>query len=130
MRQLFTIILALMLASCATTKTPQAKQEEAPKQAKNLSPATVSELAYGKKLFQDGYFKRAMQQLLPLAAEGNMEAEYAVGYMYYYGYGVAQDTETGDFWIKRSADQQFEPAVKALSIMHANQKTQRERLRT
>jgi len=36
--------------------------------------------------------------------------------MYYYGYGVTPDRETGYFWIKRSANQQYEPAVKALRL--------------
>lgn len=127
MRQLLTIVLTIMLASCASTKKSDVDvtQQPIPVQSKNLSPATVSQLAYGKKLFQDGYYKRAMAQLLPLAAEGNMEAQYAVGYMYYYGFGVAQDSETGDFWIKRSADQKFEPAEKALAIIHANNKKSR-----
>lgn len=81
------------------------------------SPATQSELAQGKRLFDGGYYKRAMAQLLPLAANGNAEAEYAVGYLYYYGYGTTQDTDTGYFWIKRAADQHFQPAVDALPMM-------------
>lgn len=76
-----------------------------------------SYLQQGKRYFQDGYYKRAMQDLLPLATDGNDEAQYAVGYMYYYGYGVAQDTQVGHFWIKRSAEKGFEPAKKALEMI-------------
>lgn len=83
-----------------------------------VSPATQSELAQGKRLFDGGYYKSAMKLLLPLAANGNPDAEYAVGYMVYYGYGATQDTDTGYFWIKRAADQKFQPAVNALKLLH------------
>lgn len=95
----YLLLCALMLSGC------------------NPSPATQSELANGKRLFDGGYYKTAMKQLLPLAANGNAEAEYAVGYMYYYGYGTIQDTDTGTFWIQRAADQKFQPAVDALGLM-------------
>jgi TPR repeat protein len=111
-RILLLTLVTLFMAGCATKKT-----QEIPKQPRITSPATTSQLEQGKRLFQDGFYKRAMEQLLPIAAEGNMEAQYAVGYMYYYGFGAAQDTESGNFWIRRSADQNFGPAIKALAIM-------------
>ncbi len=87
-----------------------------------MSPAMVSELQQGRRLFQDGFYKRAMEQLLPIAAEGSMEAQYAVGYMYYYGFGVPQDTASGGFWIRRAAAQQYEPAIKALTLIQKQEK--------
>jgi TPR repeat protein len=112
-RVIIFLLTAVLLTGCATNK----KKDVIPTQPKITSPATMSELEQGKRLFQDGYYKRAMQQLLPLAAEGNAEAQYAVGYMYYYGFGATQDTQSGDFWIRRSADQHFQPAINALVIM-------------
>ena len=97
----------------------------------NASPATLSKLEYGKRLFEEGYYKRAMKQLLPLACDGNAPAQYAVGYMYYYGYGVAQDTDVGFFWISRAAEKNFIPAINAIKLIklhlaavkpHANNK--------
>lgn len=115
MRKIIIIAFAVIfLTGCGTSKN---QKDGVPVQSKTMSPAMMSELAHGKQLFKDGYYKRAMQQLLPLAAEGSMEAQYAVGYMYYYGFGVAQDTSTGHFWIQRSADQHYEPAINALAIM-------------
>lgn len=84
------------------------------------SPATVSEVNQGQRLFESGYYKKAMRDLLPLACDGNAESQYAVGYMYYYGYGVAQDTDVGYFWINRSAENGYAPAKQAL-IMIANE---------
>ncbi|MBX3709944.1 MAG: sel1 repeat family protein [Gammaproteobacteria bacterium] len=99
-RALLICLLSLSLFACATP-----------------SPRMTSELQQGKRYFHDGYYRRAMRQLLPLACDGNAEAQYAVGYMYYYGLGVAQDTDVGDFWIKRSANQGYAPAIQALHLI-------------
>lgn len=81
----------------------------------------AQELEQGKISFSAGNFKQAFHQLLPLAAKGEAQAQYAVGYMYYYGYGAAQDKESGLFWMQKSAEQQYAPALKALAIIHSHQ---------
>lgn len=79
------------------------------------------ELSLGKNTFNSGDFKSAYKQLLPLAVEGNPDAQYAVGYMCYYGYGVPQDSYTGIFWMRRAADQGNPAAIRALrSLDQAN----------
>ncbi|HVE43613.1 MAG TPA: hypothetical protein VNC84_00550 [Gammaproteobacteria bacterium] len=80
--------------------------------------ANESAVQQGQRYFEQGYYKRAMHTLLPAACDGNAKAEYAVGYMYYYGYGVGQDTDVGYVWIQRSAHQHYQPAVTALNMMH------------
>ena len=74
-------------------------------------------LQKGKLDYERGYYKEAFRELLPLAADGKPEAEYAVGYMYYYGYGTPQDVDTGYFWIEKAANQHYQPAVKALPML-------------
>ena len=85
--------------------------------AMKYSPGASSELLQGKREFDAGYYKTAMRELLPLACSGNADAQYAVGYMYYYGYGVAQDTDVGSFWIGRSAQQNYPLALKAMEMI-------------
>ena len=104
-------LFSLTIMACATTKS-------VPHQT--LRPDEMSHLQQGKRYFEDGYYRSAMRELLPLACDGVAEAQYAVGYMYYYGYGVAQDTEVGHFWIKRAADKGYQPAVKALGYISFN----------
>lgn len=79
--------------------------------------ADRSELQQSRREFNAGYYKHAIHRLIPIACNGNPEAEYAVGYMYYYGYGVAQDPEMGYFWIERAANQGYAPAALALKIL-------------
>jgi len=92
-------LLVLLLVSCTTSWRP------------------TQEIQLGKAKFEAGYYRDAFRQLLPAAIEGNQQAQYAIGYMYYYGYGVPLDTETGIFWIKKSADQHYPLAVQALATM-------------
>lgn len=108
LRIIFISLLSIFLLGCVTSP-------------KYMTPKTLSELQQGKRYFEDGYYKRAMRQLLPLACDGVAEAQYAVGYMYYYGYGVAQDTDVGYFWIKRAADKGFVRAQEALDIITVNE---------
>ena len=63
-------------------------------------PKQTQAMQRGKYYFDAGYYKSAMRYLLPFAVNGHSDAEYAVGYMYYYGYGVAQDTDVGEFGLK------------------------------
>jgi TPR repeat protein len=79
-----------------------------------------AKLQEGKSSFESGDFKEAFHRLLPLASEGNAHAEYAVGYMYYYGYGVPVDAESGIFWMQKSANQNYAPAIKALGLIANN----------
>lgn len=103
MRNIFLFLLMLMLGGCATP-----------------SLWTFSELQQGKRYFDAGLYVNAMQILLPLAVDGSVEAQYAVGYMYYYGYGVPQDMQTGYFWIDRAAKQRYAPALEALRLIERN----------
>lgn len=80
-----------------------------------------SELQRGKYYFKEGYYKRAMRLLLPSACDHCPDAEYAVGYMYYYGLGVAQDSDVGNFWISRAANRGNVCAQKALALIECEE---------
>jgi TPR repeat protein len=105
-------LLSFSLFACATQLSQTVK----------MTPAQISHLQQGKRFFDDGYYKRAMQELLPLACDGNPDAQYGVGYMYYYGLGVAQDTEVGYFWIQRAANQRYITSIKALERIDSKSK--------
>ncbi|EKD73606.1 MAG: hypothetical protein ACD_45C00253G0004 [uncultured bacterium] len=108
-RYLLIIFICLMLLACASTKVPYG-------------------LWMGKASFRSGDYKEAFHQLLPVAVSGQPEAQYAIGYMYYYGYGVPQDYESGIFWMNQAAKQHYPPAVKALNmIQQQNREMQKEK---
>ncbi len=97
-RLMMLIAISCMLQSCASAVNSRHLEE-------------------GKQDFGAGNFKQAFHELLPVAANGDAHAQYAVGYMYYYGYGATQDSESGRFWMQKSADQHYGPAVRALQML-------------
>ena len=129
LRGLLICLLSLSMIGCATTGKKQTIDNDPEPKVGNTLPSTITEqnkfmipanqsyLQQGKRYFHDGFYKRSMMLFLPLACDGNPEAQYAVGYMYYYGYGVTQDTDVGYFWIRRSAEQEYLPAVDALALI-------------
>lgn len=56
------------------------------------------------------------------AAESNdSDAEYALGYMYFYGIGTVKDKETAIVWIKRAAEQGQPLAITAMQSIRRTQ---------
>lgn len=98
-RLLLLIFICIILQSCTSAKVSY-------------------EVQSGKMSFNDGDYKQAFRKLLPPAANGNAQAEYAVGYMYYYGFGVSRDADTGIFWMNKAAAQNYAPAIKALRLIN------------
>lgn len=72
-------------------------------------------LEEGKQQFKEGHYSKAYNELLPLAARGNADAQYAVGYMYYYGKGVDENKQLAKHWLTKAANQGQPNAVKALN---------------
>lgn len=60
-----------------------------------------------------------VDQLQQAAEAGDPDAQYALGYMYYYGKNVPQDSQQAKNWIKRAAVQGQDQANKALSMMQS-----------
>jgi TPR repeat protein len=85
----------------------------------SLSACASQVLNDGKQNFDNGNYQQAMEKLKPLAEKGNPQAQYAVGYMYYYGQGVSPDKEVGLDWIDKAAAQ---GSPEALSAQQAIQK--------
>ena len=97
MRLISVLVSCVLLAGCAT-------QHQHNKQA----------LALAKANFAVHNYELAYQHLEPLANDGDKNAQYAIGYLYYYGYGVPRNEERALWWIKQSAEQKKIKAVRAL----------------
>lgn len=75
------------------------------------------ELAIAKANFAVNNYELAFKRLLPLAEQNNSEAQYAIGYLYYYGYGVDRNEERAYYWLRQAAKQQNKQAIKALALL-------------
>lgn len=67
--------------------------------------------------FKAQNYRTAFIRLKPEAAKGNPDAQYAVGYMYYYGQGVVEDRKKAWFWINMAARVGQPDAVAAAKIL-------------
>ncbi len=74
-------------------------------------------LREGIKSFQVQDYRQAFIRLKPEAEKGQPDAEYAIGYMYYYGQGVVEDRKQAWFWITRAAKAGQADAQQAAKIL-------------
>jgi TPR repeat protein len=74
-------------------------------------------LREGIKSFQIQNYRQAFILLKPEAEKGQADAQYAVGYMYYYGQGVVEDRKKAWYWINCAAKSGQPDAVIAVKIL-------------
>ncbi|KAB7623012.1 tetratricopeptide repeat protein [Alkalilimnicola sp. S0819] len=98
--------LTLLLAGCANTQPgPRAESPQ---------------LAQGRAAFMAEDYERAAPLLQQAAMSGNPQAQYALGYMYFYGLGVKQDRTQALALIREAAAGGDQRAVQALGEMAAS----------
>lgn len=78
---------------------------------------TQINLQEGIKSFQEQNYRQAFIRLKPEAEKGNPDAQYAVGYMYYYGEGVTEDKQKAMYWISCAAKAGQADAIEATHIL-------------
>ncbi len=71
----------------------------------------------GITYFKSQKYREAFIRLKPVAEKGQPDAEYAVGYMYYYGQGVVEDRAKAWYWITKAARVGQPDAVEAAAIL-------------
>ncbi|MAZ77784.1 MAG: hypothetical protein CMF39_03825 [Legionellaceae bacterium] len=98
-------VTSLCLSACATS-------------------STSNQFVNGKTAFQQGQYNDAFSSLMPAAKKGNPEAQYAIGYMYFYGKGTQQNTLLAQQWFEKSAKQHYPKAKTALQLL--SQQNQQE----
>ncbi len=74
-------------------------------------------LRQGIESFRLQDYRSAFIRLKPLAEKGQPDAQYAVGYMYYYGQGVVEDRDKAWFWIHMAAKLGQPDAIDAVKIL-------------
>ncbi|MCH9689895.1 MAG: SEL1-like repeat protein [Gammaproteobacteria bacterium] len=74
-------------------------------------------LREGIHSFKRQNYRSAFIRLMPEAEKGNVDAQYAVGYMYYYGEGVIEDKKKAAVWIKKAADAGQKDAIVAARLL-------------
>lgn len=77
----------------------------------------VNNLKSGINSFRVQDYRQAFLRLKPEAERGQPDAQYAVGYMYYYGQGVVENRKFADYWINKAAEAGQSEALAAKKIL-------------
>jgi TPR repeat protein len=103
--QLIIVCVVLGLTACSTT----------PSKNESADPGFNNQLFQkAKSSYLAGDFKTAATLFDSLAQNGNPEAQYSLGYMYYYSKGVDRDLDKAMYWFKLAASQGNPNAKQAL----------------
>ena len=78
---------------------------------------TKFNLHEGIESFRAQDYRRAFIRLKPEAERGHCDAQYAIGYMYYYGQGVVEDRKKAWYWINMAAQKGQADAITATKIL-------------
>lgn len=84
---------------------------------------STTNLRQGINSFRVENYRKAFIRLKPEAKKGQPDAQYAVGYMYYYGKGVVEDRKKAWFWINAAANAGQPDAKIAVKILDKNMNT-------
>lgn len=82
--------------------------------------ATSLNLRQGIYNFKVQNYREAFIRLVPEAEKGCPDAQYAVGYMYYYGQGVVENKEKAWNWIHAAAKANQPDAIAAVKLLEKN----------
>jgi len=73
----------------------------------------------GIRSFRVQDYRHAFIRLKPEAEKGQRDAQYAIGYMYYYGQGVVENRKKACIWISRAAKAGHPDAIVAIKKIRA-----------
>jgi TPR repeat protein len=85
-----------------------------------FSVAVAGPFEEGVAALQRGDFATALRLLRPLAASGNADAQFNLGWMYANGKGVSRDDKEAIVWHRKAAEQGNAYAQAALGVMYGN----------
>lgn len=102
------IALTALMTGCAHSPSPSSQQPAG-------APVTCSTNVYLAK------YGCSLSRVQAAAENGSADAQYALGYMYYYGIDTVKDQQTAELWIQRSAAQGQPLAKKAWTLIQTGQ---------
>ena len=83
-----------------------------------FTPVAAQDLQKGVDAFNSGDFATALQELRPLAEQGDAEAQFNLGVMYYEGRGILQNFAEAFKWFRLAAEQGYAEAQTYLGIVY------------
>jgi TPR repeat protein len=94
-----------------------------------LCTQVFGDYASGLQAYRDGDYAEALKEFLPLAKQGNVNAQFYLGCMYELGSGVRQDNREAMRWYRAAADQGHALAQFDLGDMYSDIRDYKEAIR-
>jgi hypothetical protein len=85
-----------------------------------VAPATAAELDDAVAAAHRGDYATALRELSPLAEKGDARAQFDVGFMHAYGWGVPRNAAEAIAWYRKAADQGLQVAQHFLGLAYVN----------
>src|SRR3984893_2135001 len=85
-----------------------------------VGPATAAELDDAVAAAHRGEYATALRRLSPLAEKGDARAQFDVGFMHAYGWGVPRNPADAITWYRKAADQGLGVAQHFLGLAYVN----------
>jgi V8-like Glu-specific endopeptidase len=85
-----------------------------------VGPAAAAELDDAVAAAHSGEYATALRQLSPLAEKGDARAEFDIGFMHAYGWGVQRNPAEAITWYRKAADQGLQVAQHFLGLAYVN----------
>ena len=102
----------LLFASASLFTAPLLSEETSVKQTE-----AEANYAKGKKLYDQKQYRKAFPYLRKAAEAGHSDAQMHLGKMYYNGWGVGHNHETGRKWHEKAAAQGNKESIRKLESM-------------
>ena len=83
-----------------------------------ISTSILADFEKGKNAYNSGDYRTALKELLPYANEGDARAQWALGSMYRWGYGVLKDYSEARKWFEKSGNQGISRSSAQLASMY------------
>ena len=109
-KRLCAVIICVILAGCASHSATQDTHQA------NANAGCVGNVYLEK-------YGCSIDRIQQAAEKGDPDAQYALGYMYFYGIGTIKDEQTAKLWIQRAAAQGQPLAQKAAAMMSSGAHT-------
>lgn len=110
------VVLLAGLNGCSSTNGPAPISQANPGNPSSASFASSTVCANNAFLQK---YQCSFPRVEQAARAGDPDAQYALGYLYYYGIGATQDRQTGLMWIRKAAAQGQPVAQEALKDLSA-----------
>lgn len=86
----------------------------------DIVPGSAAELEEAVAAAANGQHAMAMRRLMPLAAKGDARAQFDVGFMQAFGWGVPRNPAEAMAWYRKAADQGLAVAQHYLGVVYYN----------